>query len=78
MGTFNTKRSPKVFINKKKNAYEGELSLVANQVKKKKKKSYAVQKKVRLVVMGVRGWKETAVYALSHISLFHMAKTILS
>ena len=55
MGTFNTKRSPKVFINKKKNAYEGELSLVANQVKKKKKKSYAVQKKVRLVVMGVRG-----------------------
>ena len=54
MGTFNTKRSPKVFINKKKNAYEGELSLVANQVKRKKK-SYAVQKKVRLVVMGVRG-----------------------
>ena len=38
-----------------KNAYEGELTLVANQVKKKKKKkSYAVQKKVKLVVMGVR------------------------
>ena len=36
-----------------KNAYEGELTLVANQVKKKKKKkSYAVQK---MVVMGVRG-----------------------
>ena len=58
----------------KKIAYEGELSLVANQVKKKEK-SYAVQK---IVVMGVRGWKETAIYALSHISLFHMAKTILS
>ena len=54
----NTKRSPKV-LNNKKNAYEGELSLVANQVKKKKKKkSYAVQK---MVVMGVRGWKETAI-----------------
>ena len=38
MGTFNTKRSPKVFINKKKNASEGELSLVANEVKRKKKK----------------------------------------
>ena len=51
----NTKRSPKV-LNNKKNAYEGELSLVANQVKKKKKKkSYAVQKKVKLFVMGVRG-----------------------
>ena len=50
----NTKRSPKVFDNK--NAYEGELTLVANQVKKKKKKkSYAVQKKIRLVMMGVRG-----------------------
>ena len=62
-----------------KNAYEGELTLVANQVKKKKKKkSYAVQKKIRLVMTGVRGWKETAVYALSHISLFHMAKTTLS
>ena len=49
----NTKRSPKV-LNNKKNAYEGELSLVANQVKKKKKKSYVVQKKVKLFVMGVR------------------------
>ena len=42
-----------------KNAYEGELTLVANQVKKKKKKkkkkSYAVKKKIRLVMMGVRG-----------------------
>ena len=46
----NTKRSPKVSSNKKI-AYEGELSLVANQVKKKEK-SYAVQK---IVVMGVRG-----------------------
>ena len=27
-----------MFINKKKNAYEGELSLVANEVKRKKKK----------------------------------------
>ena len=35
-------RSPKVF--NKQNGYEGELSLVANEVKKKKK-TYAVQKK---------------------------------
>ena len=47
----NTKRSPKVSSNKK-NTYEGELSLVANQVKKKNIKSYALQK---MVVMGVRG-----------------------
>ena len=46
MGTFNTKSSPKVFINKKnKNAYEGELSLVANEVKKKKKKVMQFKKR---------------------------------
>ena len=46
-------RSPKVF--NKQNGYEGELSLVANEVKKKK--TYAVQKKkrARLVVIGIRG-----------------------
>ena len=40
----------------KQNGYEGELSLVANEVKKKKK-TYAVQKKKRgrLVVIGIRG-----------------------
>ena len=41
----------------KQNGYEGELSLVANEVKKKKK-TYAVQKKkkrARLVVIGIRG-----------------------
>ena len=44
MGTFNTKRSLKVFINKK-NAYEGELSLVANEVKRKKKKVMQFKKR---------------------------------
>ena len=77
-GDIQYKEVTKSVYQHKKNAYEGELSLVANEVKRKKKKSYAVQKKVRLVVMGVRGWKETAIYALSHFSLFHMAKTILS
>ena len=40
----------------KQNGYGGELSLVANEVKKKKK-TYAVQKKKRerLVVIGIRG-----------------------
>ena len=83
-GTFKTHNDFKQYkevtksVKQQKHAYEGELSLVANQVKKKKKKSYVVQKKVKLVVMGVRSWKETTIYALSHISLFHMAKTILS
>ena len=31
-------------LNNKKNAYEGELSLVANQVKKKRKKLYSSKK----------------------------------
>ena len=63
----------------KQNGYEGELSLVANEVKKKKK-SYAVQKKkrARLVVIGIRGWKETAIHALSHIVLFYIVKKMLS
>ena len=63
----------------KQNGYEGELSLVANEVKKKKK-TYAVQKKkrARLVVIGIRGWKETAIHALSHVVLFYIVKKMLS
>ena len=62
----------------KQNGYGGELSLAANEVKKKK--TYAVQqkKRARLVVIGIRGWKETAIHALSHIVLFYMVKKMLS